>query len=101
MINHDEEASQAILENINATISWLLMAGYQYYVKGDTILSDEKFDWICLHVIANWRKIRHPHKKLISLATLKSGTLFRMQSKDYPEVVKYTSQRLIEDLKDG
>lgn len=67
-------------KNINALVSWWMMASYAYYVEDDPIISDETFDKICIDIEEYWDLITHKHKHFIDYECIKSGYYI----KEYP-----------------
>lgn len=83
------DALKRCVENPNMTVPYLLMASYLYYIKDEAPpLADHEFDWLCSYAYQNWGRIKHPHKSLIRKSWLESGSLFKLQDRDYPLMVK-------------
>tara|TARA_R100001510_G_C7511164_1_gene110750 strand:+ start:232 stop:516 length:285 start_codon:yes stop_codon:yes gene_type:complete len=75
-----------IKDNISMSVPLYLMMSYAYYEEDKPIASDSTFDKVSKLMLENWKKIKHPHKKLINLDNLKAGTYLGK----YPTIVKDT-----------
>lgn len=77
------------LDDTELGLQHYLMCSYLYYCTTKTSpLSDEIFDKLGRYLLDNYEEIEHIHKHLVSLEDLECGTLFRLQEKDYPLIVK-------------
>ena len=72
--------------DISMSVPLYLMMSYAYYEEDKPIASDSTFDEVSKLMLENWKKIKHPHKKLINLDNLKAGTYLGK----YPTIVKDT-----------
>lgn len=73
-------------------VSHYVMASYLYYVLDKpSPLSDSTFDQLAQKLLRDWKKIDHPHKRLLSRETLKAGTLFDLNESDYPLMAKHAA----------
>ena len=72
--------------NISLSVPLYLMMSYAFYEEDKPIASDSTFDKVSKLMLENWKKIKHPHKKLINLDNLKAGTYLGK----YPTIVKDT-----------
>ena len=72
--------------DISMSVPLYLMMSYAYYEEDKPIASDSTFDKVSKLMLENWKKIKHPHKKLINLDNLKAGTYLGK----YPTIVKDT-----------
>jgi len=52
--------------NPNACIPWALMACFLYYKRDESLMSDSQFDQLMHRIFKEWKKIKHPHKKLFA-----------------------------------
>ena len=87
-------------DNINMLVPWVLIASYDYYhCRSDgrvgSLISDQTFDFLMKQLAINWTKVLHKHKKLLNLASLKSGSLYYIRDHDYPEIVKSVTSQMI------
>ena len=93
----DSIINAKIRGDISMSVPLYLMMSYAYYEEDKPIASDSTFDKVSKLMLENWKKIKHPHKKLINLDNLKAGTYLGK----YPTIVKDTlemvSKRYIND----
>ena len=82
----DSIINAKIRGNISLSVPLYLMMSYAYYEEDKPIASDSTFDKVSKLMLENWKKIKHPHKKLINLDNLKAGTYFGK----YPTIEKDT-----------
>ena len=80
----------------NVSVPWFLMASYLYYQCDISLLSDEKFDWMCKEMLFRWDNIEHYHKHLISVEDLRAGTGFSIS--EYPGVVQGAATQICKQL---
>ena len=76
--------------DISMSVPLYLMMSYAYYEEDKPIASDSTFDKVSKLMLENWKKIKHPHKKLINLDNLKAGTYLGK----YPTIVKDTLEMI-------
>ena len=60
--------------SLNLTVPWYLMAAYAYYEEDDPIINDITFDNLAKYMLANWKHIKHIHKKVVTKKDLEAGT---------------------------
>lgn len=77
----------------------LLVAGYAYYMRDETLMDDELFDEGCKFLVKHWRAITHPHKSCVTLGDLKAGTLYALTA--YPTITRHSACVLIRALKNN
>ena len=82
----DSIINAKIKDNISLSVPLYLIMSYAYYEEDKPIASDSTFDKVSKLMLENWKKIKHPHKKLISTDNLKAGTYMGT----YPSIVKDT-----------
>ena len=82
----DSIINAKIRGDISMSVPLYLMMSYAYYEEDKPIASDSTFDKVSKLMLENWKKIKHPHKKLINLDNLKAGTYLGK----YPTIVKDT-----------
>ena len=70
----DSIINAKIKDNISLSVPLYLIMSYAYYEEDKPIASDSTFDKVSKLMLENWKKIKHPHKKLISTNNLKAGT---------------------------
>ena len=83
-----------LIENINMTVPWYLMAAYAYYEQDDPILEDVTFDRCSKTILEHWDKIEHMHKHLITKDMLIAGTYIG----EYPSRVKGSVNQIRKDF---
>jgi len=81
--------------NANRLVPYFLMSSYLYYRKDKAVLSDTDFDLLCKRILAEWKDIEHPHKKLVSKSALVAGTGFSI--KKYPTIVMSSAEKWYSD----
>ena len=82
-------------------LQMFLMCSYAYYLLGRSLVPDEKFDKICVFLKDNWNSFEHQHKYLVTLEDLEAGTLYHLNDKDYPMVVKQATYMRINEIENG
>ena len=87
----DNIINAKIKDNISLSVPLYLMMSYAYYEEDKPIASDSTFDKVSKLMLENWKKIKHPHKKLINLDNLKAGTYLGK----YPTIVKDTLEMIL------
>ena len=80
MLLRDHEVG-IILQNPNMLVPHFLMHSYLYYEQSESVISDSLFDTICRRLDAEWDKIEHMHKHLITREHLSSGSGFALFKK--------------------
>lgn len=103
MINYDQQARDDFKQNQKSIYFWLLAASYLYYHEPDRtpLLSDECFDKMCKHLLANIDVIPK-HSKLARLVTsshLQAGSFYDILSNDYPVWLVRMAQSFSDKLK--
>ena len=86
----DSIINAKIRGNISLSVPLYLMMSYAYYEEDKPIASDSTFDKVSKLMLENWKKIKHPHKKLINLDNLTAGTYLGK----YPTIVKDTLEMI-------
>ena len=74
----------------NTYIEAILTCSYLYYHRPTerVICSDPDFDKICIEALSKWDELEHMHKHLITVGDLEAGTMFGLNKRDYPTIVK-------------
>ena len=87
--------------NINKYISEYLIYSYLYYIKNESLISDQEFDKITIVLKDNWELVEnsnHPHKHLLNYDSICGSTGFDLKGK-YPTIVKMTANMMINQRK--
>ena len=82
--------------NPDACISWALMASFLYYKEDKNLMTDEQFDQLMRRIFKDWKKIKHPHKKLF--AENKKTNNISGFNLEYPLIVKGAAFQLEKKL---
>lgn len=93
-MNLDNQARKAYKESASSVIYFIVLASYLYYIRDESVLSDEVFDKLCKLVID--KKIKH--KLLSHLITddrMRAGSLFDVKVTQYPEFIVKDAETLI------
>jgi NAD-dependent DNA ligase len=69
-------------------VAHFLMASYLYYHHDRSIMTDADYDKLCARLLAAWKDVKHPHKRLISRKDLAAGTGFYIAEHHYPLSVR-------------
>lgn len=80
-------------------VPYYLMSCHLYYEKNESVLSDKEFDDVCHRLVANWTKIKHPHKKLIKKGSIQAQTGYN--NKNYPNIVKLSALQWLDESKNN
>lgn len=91
----DGQCLAAIGNRKNAAVSWFMMASYVYYVHDLSMISDELYDQLAKQILRDWDEIEHQHKRFLTKEDLAAGTLYTLNAKDYPRIVKGAAQHMI------
>lgn len=67
-----------------------------YHIHGKPIISDGLFDEMSKDIADRWDSIQHQHKKIITREDLATGSLYRLAEEDYPKMVRYAAQHLVQ-----
>lgn len=93
-MNLDNQARKSYKESTSSVIYYICLASYLYYLKNESVLSDEVFDKLCKLVLDN--KIKH--KLLSHLITddrMRAGSLFDVKANQYPVFIVRDAETLI------
>lgn len=97
-MNYDQQARDSLKESPSSAVFFVVLASYLYYVRDESILSDEVFDKIMKLILD--RNIKHSLlSHLITEEDLKAGSLFRLKPKDYPQFIIEAGERIIRGVK--
>lgn len=69
-------------------IPYFLMASFLYYHHEISLMPDSEFDALCKRLLGCWRKVRHPHKRLVKRADLEAGSGYAIPLRKYPLMTK-------------
>jgi hypothetical protein len=98
---YDTAARECFKKNKNTCISWWLSASYAYYIRYESLLSDEAYDKMAKYILDNYNSLEHVHKHLITKGMLSAGTAYNLKEADYPLIVKVTTEAFIKDINLG
>jgi len=92
----DKETAYPIVNEISCyrLVPYYLMSSYLYYKKDKSVLSDEDYDIMCKRILAEWKQINHPHKKLVKKNALEAGTGYQIRK--YPMMTMSAAELWIE-----
>lgn len=77
----------------NLAVSWWLISSYAYYMRDETLISDEFFDYLTLLIKENYEQITHENKDLITPERIACGSAFDLRI--YPTRVMVCAEQLI------
>lgn len=95
-MNYDKEARESFKKSKNTAISWYLASSYAYYLRYESLLSDECYDNLCKYIYENWDSLEHQHKNLLDKSALTAGTGYQIS--DYPLIVQVTAEGMIRNM---
>jgi NAD-dependent DNA ligase len=98
---YDQAARDCFKKNKNTCISWWLSASYAYYIRYESLLSDEAFDKMAKYILDNYNSLEHQHKHLITKDMLSAGSGYNLKKDDYPLRVQVTADSFIRELHSG
>lgn len=96
--NYDTAARAAFKTNPNTIISFFLSASYAYYIRYESLLSDECFDKMCKWMLDKYETLEHNHKHLVTKDGLKAGSGYYLKENDYPLIVRVSTEQMISDI---
>jgi hypothetical protein len=67
-------------------ISYYLMSSFLYYKKDTAVLTDPDYDTMCKRILAEWKDIKHQHKRKVNRKALEAGTGYQIKS--YPLITQ-------------
>lgn len=83
--------------NPSSTISWFLICSYAYYIRFESLMSDEAFDKMCKFILGKYGNLEHTNKDLVTKEMLTPGSGYNLKDEDYPLRVKIVSEQLIRE----
>jgi hypothetical protein len=93
-MNYDQKARDSFKKSPSSAVFFVVLASYLYYVRDESILSDETFDKMMKTILD--RNIKHSLlSHLITEEDLKAGSLFRLKPKDYPQFIIEAGERIL------
>lgn len=99
--NFDEAVRECFKKNKNSCISFWLVSSYCYYIRHESLMSDEAFDKMSKWVLDNYDLLEHNHKHLITKEMLEAGSGYNLGESDYPTVIKVSAEIFIKNLYEG
>lgn len=94
----DEVAREDFKKAKASVVAWILMASYAYYLRYESLLSDECFDKMCHYLLENYDSVQHRHKHLITKDMLKAGSCYNLTNDDYPNGLKMLTEAHIRSI---
>ena len=98
---YDEAVRECFKKNKNSCVSFWLVCSYCYYIRHESLISDEAFDKMSRWMFDNYDKLEHNHKYLITKEMLIVGSGYNLKEKDYPLIVKVTAEDFIKNMYAG
>ena len=98
---YDEAVRECFKKNKNSCVSFWLVCSYCYYIRHESLMSDEAFDKMSRWMFDNYDKLEHNHKYLITKEMLIVGSGYNLKEKDYPLIVKVTAEDFIKNMYAG
>ena len=99
-MNLDDKMRGDFKTSPGSVVAWIIMASWLYYHRFDSapIISDttydKAFDWLG----KNYDKVKHRYKHLITEDDFKSGSLYALKAKDYPQPLITIAEKLSREL---
>ncbi len=96
-MNLDNQARTSYKQSPSSAVFYVVLASYLYYVRFESVLSDEVFDKMMKLILDKNIK----HSKLSHLITdddLRAGSLFKLKVTDYPQFIIEQGERLLRDI---
>lgn len=93
---YEQQARNDYKQSPKSAVYWCVVASYLYYMRDESILSDEVFDRMMKLILDKQIK----HSKLSHLITdedLRAGSLFRLKVRDYPDFIVDQAERIVRD----
>lgn len=95
---YDQAAREAFKINPASGFSFWLSASLAYYIKYESILSDEVFDKLSKYLLDNYDTLKHINKNLVTKDGLKAGSGYYLKEQDYPLRVRVSTDELVRNL---
>lgn len=93
-MNLDHIARKSYKESPASVIYFIVISSYLYYVRSESILSDETFDKMCK--LAFDKQIKHKLlSHLINDDRMKAGSLFDIKPNQYPDFIINDAEKLL------
>lgn len=73
---------------LGGALQQYLVASYCYYIMDKPVIEDEAYDELAKVLLKFWSKLKHPHKRYVTVGDLRAGTLYKLKAEDYPSIVK-------------
>lgn len=93
-MNLDHLARQSYKDDPSSVIYWLIMSSYLYYIRMESVLSDETFDKMCKLVLD--KNIKHSKLQyLVNDDRLRAGSFFDVKPTEYPDFIIEDAEKLL------
>lgn len=93
-MNLDHLARQSYKDNPSSVIYWLILSSYGYYVRMESLLSDETFDKMAK--LALDKNIKHSKLQyLVNDDRLRAGSFFDVKPTEYPDFIIEDAEKLL------
>lgn len=88
-------------------LRWVLMCSYLYYIRGESLISDNEFDSLIQMMKDKWEIINHEilyegslfKMNLICNENMQTGSFFNLKEEDYPQQIQHAALRLLKACK--
>lgn len=88
-------------------LRWILMCSYLYYIRGESLISDNEFDSLIQMMKDKWDIINHEilyegslfKMDLISNENIKTTSFFNLKESDYPQIIQHSALRFLKACK--
>jgi len=70
-------------------VAHYLLASYAYYILQESPMTDTAYDRLCARLLERFQYIKHQHKRLISVDSLRAGTGYNIPADKYPSMVTF------------
>lgn len=93
-MNLDHIARESYKQSPASIVFFVVLASYLYYIRDESILSDEVFDKMCKLILDKGIT----HRLLSNLITedrMRAGSLFDVKVQEYPDFIIEAGERLL------
>lgn len=101
LCNLDHRAREDFKVNPSSAFAWMLMASYTYYLRYESILSDECFDGMAKYLLKEYDNLEHRYKHLVTKDMLAAGSCYNLRYEDYPYGIQRIAESLIREVQIG
>jgi hypothetical protein len=96
-MNYDNKAREDYKKSPASVVYWVFLASYLYYVRDESILSDETFDKMMKLILD--KNLKHSLlSHLITEEDLRAGSLFRLKPSQYPNFIAEAGEKLLRGM---